>query len=92
MSSDPLSGRDMALLVVDAKNERSRVNQSRSALDIVSMGMEAKLFGLRKIWVFGGILCVVMLLASLAIKAFSIDMPDQKLEKRCEDGCKDEEK
>jgi hypothetical protein len=78
-------------LVKGAKSERFSVIESRSALDIVSMGMEAKLFGLRKIWVFGGILCVVMLLASLAIKAFPIDTPDQKLESRCEDGCKDEE-
>jgi hypothetical protein len=91
MSSDPLSGRDVAL-VVGAKSERSSVIQSRSALDIVSMGMKAKLFGLRKIWVFCGILCVVMLLASLAIKAFPIDNKDEKQERRCGDGCNDEEK
>jgi uncharacterized membrane protein len=54
--------------------------QTRSVMGIFTMDMEARVAGLRKIWMFCLILCVVMLLASFGIKAFPIDTPKKKEE------------
>jgi hypothetical protein len=52
--------------------------QKRAAQGILSMDMDARLLGLRKLWMFGIGLCVAALLASFGVKSYSLNMPGEK--------------